>query len=617
MRRRILPLILAAVIVLGMIPVLSASAEYENDYTLTGNQRKDILGVALTQMGYTEGPHNGKKCGNDTKYGTWYGYPYQPWCAMFVSWCARQADISKSILSNSAKAGPQPQNFDIAYYPGTEYTPVPGDLVFKSEFSHVGLVYEVKGDIVITIEGNVNYDDDENDGFTVCFRERKISESVFGVPEYEGCDTCPSTGADHKYVRGHNDSHPHANYFYCTACGDTYYTGTNAQVTSCASCKSCGCTTDYAGLYKVTGVKDYVNLRSGHGGGYSMRDIRELGEIVEVTAGNGKWAHVVHGPYTYYASMSYLTRYVPKPGNVKASEKTYYEGDTARITWSAAKTATSYQIVVKRDSKQILNQDVGSERSFELTDLQPGQYEVSVTAKCADAVSAAGTCSFNVLELFDITYDGRGGSNVPEAQQKIEGKKLTLSSTVPEKEGYTFLGWNTDKGANFCTIQPGDTWSSDKDATLYAIWRANDAVPQSLQIVTPAKKDIYIIGDELDTTGLELKLNYSDGSADLLKTGYETEGFRSDIEAEVTVTVTYQGLSTSYLVQVLEYLPGDIDLNLVVDKEDVMQLLWHISFPDMFPIEVPADFTGDGVLDKEDVMQLLWHVSFPDMFPLM
>jgi hypothetical protein len=48
-----------------------------------------------------------------------------------------------------------------------------------------------------------------------------------------------------------------------------------------------------------------------------------------------------------------------------------------------------------------------------------------------------------------------------------------------------------------------------------------------------------------------------------------------------------------------------------------MQLLWHISFPDMFPIDAPADFTGDGIVDKADVMQLLWHISFPDMFPLM
>ena len=47
-----------------------------------------------------------------------------------------------------------------------------------------------------------------------------------------------------------------------------------------------------------------------------------------------------------------------------------------------------------------------------------------------------------------------------------------------------------------------------------------------------------------------------------------------------------------------------------------MQLLWHVSFPELYPILIPADYTGDGRVDKEDVMQLLWHVSFPELYPL-
>ena len=46
-------------------------AEFTNTYRNTGNQRADIIGVALTQMGYRELPTN------DTKYGDWYGLPEQ------------------------------------------------------------------------------------------------------------------------------------------------------------------------------------------------------------------------------------------------------------------------------------------------------------------------------------------------------------------------------------------------------------------------------------------------------------------------------------------------------------------------------------------------------------
>ena len=30
-----------------------------------------------------------------------------------------------------------------------------------------------------------------------------------------------------------------------------------------------------------------------------------------------------------------------------------------------------------------------------------------------------------------------------------------------------------------------------------------------------------------------------------------------------------------------------------------------------------GDVNGDGQVNRDDVMQLLWHISFPDRFPLM
>lgn len=62
--------------------------------------------------------------------------------------------------------------------------------------------------------------------------------------------------------------------------------------------------------------------------------------------------------------------------------------------------------------------------------------------------------------------------------------------------------------------------------------------------------------------------------------------------------------------------PGDIDGNEMVDVEDVVTLLLHISMPEMFGITAMADFAFDGVEDVEDVVQLLLHVSMPEIFPL-
>ncbi len=64
------------------------------------------------------------------------------------------------------------------------------------------------------------------------------------------------------------------------------------------------------------------------------------------------------------------------------------------------------------------------------------------------------------------------------------------------------------------------------------------------------------------------------------------------------------------------WIPGDVDGNMLVNREDVVQLLLHVSMPAAFPIAVPADYTGDGNVSREDVVQLLLHVSMPDAFPL-
>ena len=64
------------------------------------------------------------------------------------------------------------------------------------------------------------------------------------------------------------------------------------------------------------------------------------------------------------------------------------------------------------------------------------------------------------------------------------------------------------------------------------------------------------------------------------------------------------------------WIPGDIDGNSEINRDDVIALLLHISMPATFPISAPADFTGDGAITREDVLQLLLHISMPDVFPL-
>ena len=81
-----------------------------------------------------------------------------------------------------------------------------------------------------------------------------------------------------------------------------------------------------------------------------------------------------------------------------------------------------------------------------------------------------GTISWCKYGSFRIEFDANGGSGAPEAQTKTYGEPLNLSSTVPTREGYRFLGWATSSTATSAQYQPGESYTEEDDATLYAVW---------------------------------------------------------------------------------------------------------------------------------------------------
>lgn len=137
------------------MPIMKASA-YPSAYpvpSLTGNQREDIVNVALSQKGY-------KKSGG-TVYGAWYdsikgtNYVNQAWCAMFVSWCANQAGIDQNILTYRSYVPDMVSDFQSkGQWHDRNYTPSRGDIIIVNGSGHVGIVTGVSGSTVYTIEGN-------------------------------------------------------------------------------------------------------------------------------------------------------------------------------------------------------------------------------------------------------------------------------------------------------------------------------------------------------------------------------------------------------------------------------------------------------------------------------
>ena len=175
-----------------------------NNVRLTGNGRTDIVNIAMSQIGYFEGNSleeiSGCTPGQDnyTEYGLWYnnlqekpgGFEKAAWCAMFVSWCAKQAGISSDTMYYHAYTVFGVNWFlerNLAYtrqqVVDGEYTPISGDIIyFKSnrnteKVNHVGIVVRYENGILYAVEGNTNDTAYSTTGGQVCLKSYEISDT--------------------------------------------------------------------------------------------------------------------------------------------------------------------------------------------------------------------------------------------------------------------------------------------------------------------------------------------------------------------------------------------------------------------------------------------------------
>ena len=82
-------------------------------------------------------------------------------------------------------------------------------------------------------------------------------------------------------------------------------------------------------------------------------------------------------------------------------------------------------------------------------------------------------------------------------------------------------------------------------------------------------------------------------------------------EAEITVTVGDKSATCKVSITEKKVIPGDIDVNGVVDLFDVMRCLNHISGKNILTDKAftAADVDGNGAVNLFDLMRILNHAS--------
>lgn len=111
-------------------------------------------------------------------------------------------------------------------------------------------------------------------------------------------------------------------------------------------------------------------------------------------------------------------------------------------------------------------------------------------------------------------------TNMPEPNPQTEKSNtgmvtFTVSSAIPAREGYNFLGWNGKPDATTPTVQPGNWVTTPATTTkLYAVWQSN--TPPTDKPAKPTENDVTSVVVDIvcvTTTGTHDTVQYPLGYA--------------------------------------------------------------------------------------------------------
>ena len=174
-------------------------------------------------------------------------------------------------------------------------------------------------------------------------------------------------------------------------------------------------------------------------------------------------------------------------------------------------------------------------------------------------VSTCSLCGYTktTAQTYTVSYNANGGSNIPASQTKVHGVTLTLSSTIPYRFNYEFLGWSTSSSATTATYTAGASYTGNASVTLYAVWKYK---PATYTVSYDANGGTGAPGRQTKTYGVTLTLttliptrqNYSfvgwSKDRNATSASYTAGGSYTD-NADVTLYAVWQYNPETYTIR--------------------------------------------------------------------
>ena len=237
---------------------------------------------------------------------------------------------------------------------------------------------------------------------------------------------------------------------------------------------------------------------------------------------------------------------------------------TVYAVWSRIEYTLSFNGNGQTTGTPPENMNVGSNENVKLSDIGSNTLakagyvflgwntNASATSPLTDITIINNTTVYAVwqkLVYYNLTFNGNGATSgtTPPVKNVVDGSTVDLENYNPgnlAKEGYVFLGWNTDASAE----SPLTDITITSNTTVYAVWSKKPIVYYTLTYnsngatsgTTPEVKNV------VEGSKVELE-NYNPGN--LAKEGYVFLGWNTDASAESPLTdITITSNTTVYAI---------------------------------------------------------------------
>ena len=183
--------------------------------------------------------------------------------------------------------------------------------------------------------------------------------------------------------------------------------------------------------------------------------------------------------------------------------------------------------------------------------------------------TSAGTKTVTVsyegfTDTFAVTVRTPSITLSSNSKSMLVGDMIEITATTtPSGQTVTWSSSNTDvaivldgtvmaKKSGAATITANFTYNGITYSKTCSLTVENPVVLQSISIINEPTNTVYYFNSNLDTSGMKVQLNYSDGSTSIITTGFTTTGFNTILAGTQTITVTYEGLSDTFEITMIE-----------------------------------------------------------------